>query len=188
MNADLVEIKEEIERRNALQEVKNPAPLHPIDFGIKAEKKGEMRPPDKAGELVDEAFNQAIVAQVQNNEELQKELLGSADTVIHSKVNAIKAKADQEDKETHFNNKKGACDCYGFNETTTPKWAVNFMNFFHNVFIVIWIIVGSFTFAPIVFVGKKIGVIVSRTWVAMVLAFVIYILIVATPVVINLLK
>lgn len=188
MNADLVEIKEELESRIALQEEKKPASVANIDFGKITEKKEHNDTPDKAGQLVDEAFSQAIVAQVQNNEELQKELLGSADTVIHNKVNAIKAKADQEDKETHFNNKKGACECYGFNETTTPKWAVNLMNFFHNIFIVVWIVVGSFTFAPIVFVGKKISVIVSKTWVAMVLAFVIYVLIVATPFVINLIK
>lgn len=186
MDEDLIKIKNEIERRTASEEVGMPAPLQHIDFGINPQKTGEMRSPDKAGELVDEAFNQAIVAQVQNNKDLQKELLGSADTVIHNKVNAIKARADQDDKETHFNNKKGACDCYGFNETTTPKWAVNFMNYCHNVFIILWIIIGTFTFAPIVFVGKKIGVIVSRTWIAMVLAFVIYVLIVATPIVINL--
>ena len=174
MDDDLSEIKQEIERRTLAATGAQPAQA--------------PKPTATAGELVEEAFSHAIVSQVTHNEELQQELLESADKVIQSKVSAIKAEAEREDKETNFNNKKGACECYGFNETTTPKWAVNFMNFFHNIFIILWIVTGSFTFAPIVFVGKKITVIIKKTWLAMVFAVIIYLIVVALPIVTAFLK
>lgn len=82
----------------------------------------------KAGELVERAFEQAVVNQVVNNDTVQNELLKSAEQVIHSKTSAIKSQAELEDKTIHFNNKKGACECFGYNEATTEKWAVNYMN------------------------------------------------------------
>ena len=137
---------------------------------------------DKAAQLVEDAFSAAIINRVQTNENVQEELLDSADTVITNKLNAIKAKADQEDKETHFNNKKGACECFGYNEATTEKWAVNLMNFWHNVMTAVWLVVGFFTFAPVTFVAKKLAVIFKKAWVAVLLAVIIYLAVVLTPV------
>ena len=182
-NEDLNEIEIEIaERRKAqaLATVDEPAaPSIVFEKPLPPEKaEAEQTHKDKTTELVETAFNQAVIHRVTTDENVQKELLDSADKVVKNKTNAIKARAEQEDKETHFNNKKGACECFGYNETTTEKWAVNVMNAWHNVMTAIWLFLGFFTFAPITFVAKKITVIFKKSWIAITLAIILYLLIV----------
>ena len=138
---------------------------------------------DTAQKLVDDAFGQAIVNRVVESDEVKKNLLDSADTVIENKLNAIKAKADQEDKEATFNNNKNACECFGYNEATTSKWAVNAMKIWHEAMTFIWFIIGCFTFAPVTFIAKKINVIFKKSWLAILVAVVLYLIITAAPVV-----
>lgn len=140
---------------------------------------------DTATQLVESAFNQAVVHRVSTDENVQKELLDSAGKVIQNKVNAVKEKADQEEKEAHFNNKKGACECFGYNEITTEKWAVNVMNAWHNVMTAIWLFIGFFTFAPVTFISKKIIVIFKKSWLAVVFALIIYFGFLAMPFIVD---
>lgn len=177
-NEDLILIEQQIaERKKAVSN---------IQFDKVQPKQDEANP---AKDIVDVAFQNAVVHKATNDENVKKELLESADTVIHNQLNAIKARADQEDKETHFNNKKGACECFGYNEATTEKWAVNVMNLWHNVMTAIWLFVGFFTFAPITFVAKKITVIFKKSWVAVSLAIIIYLfVVVGIPLLTNLIK
>lgn len=181
MDNDLQEIERQIVERKALVQQQAEVPAIPFERVDDEPKK------DKATQLVETAFNQAIVNRVVENEEVQQELLDSADTVIHNKLNSIKAKADQEDKETHFNNKKGACECFGYNETTTEKWAVNVMNMWHNVMTGIWLVIGFFTFAPVTFIAKKITVIFKKAWLAVLLAVLIYLAVTLVPILTGLL-
>lgn len=179
-NTDLDAIEKEIAERKlnevATVEQKTVAPV--ISFEKPVEKQEEKKASDKAGELVENAFNQAIVHEVVNNENLQSEMLNIAGTVVKNKTHAIKERADQEEKEAYFNNRKGACECFGYDETTTEKWAVGYMNFWHNIFTAIWISIGCFTFAPITFIAKKIKVIFNKAWLAVVLAILIYLFVV----------
>lgn len=135
----------------------------------------------KADALVEEAFNQAIVSQVVNNQNVQSSLLSSATNVIKNKTDAIKSESETESKIAHFNNKKNACECFGYNETTTEKWAVNIMNSVHNVLTAIWIVIGTFTFAPITFVAKKVRVIFKAAWAAIIIALLVYATAVTSP-------
>lgn len=179
MDEDLKEIEKQIAERKALQAVE--------EKQIQFKQEPQKQEKDKATQLVESAFNQAIINRVAENQDVQDELLDSADKVIENKLNSIKSRAEQEDKETHFNNKKGACDCFGYDEPTTEKWAVNTMNVWHNVMTAIWLFIGFFTFAPITFIAKKIGVIFKKAWVAVVLAIVIYLAVILIPLLTGLL-
>lgn len=179
-NEDLAAIEKQINERKELATVDEAKPAVPtISFDKPVAEKPVAEPPkDTAGELVESAFNQAIVHKVTTDETVQTELLDSAKKVIENKTNAIRERADQEDKEAFFNNKKGACECFGYNETTTEKWAVKVMSLWHNAMTAIWIFFGFFTFAPITFVAKKITVIFKKSWIAFTVAILIYLFIV----------
>lgn len=180
-NEDLDVIEKEIveKQSQAAAVVGGETPTVPvIQFENPVEKREIQTAQDTAGELVESAFNQAIVHKVATDESVQAELLESAEKVVKNKTNAIKERADLEDKTAYFNNRKGACDCFGYNEATTQKWAVRFMELWHNVMTAIWIIIGFFTFAPITFVAKKIVVIFKKTWIAILLAIIIYLVVV----------
>lgn len=178
-NEDLSEIERTIlERKEKTQAVtvRGETPAVPaIPFENPAEKQSTTGK-DTAGELVESAFNQAIVHKVTTDENVQNELLESAEKVIKNKTDTLKARADLEDKTAFFNNKKGACECFGYNETTTEKWAVKVMSFWHNIMTAIWLLIGFFTFAPVTFVAKKITVIFKKTWVAITIAIILYLL------------
>ena len=150
MNEDLNEIEKEIEAR---KQTAAEAPAVPVDSKKTEEKREET--PDKTTELVEGAFNQAIYTRVATDENMQKTLLDSAEKVIKNKTAAIRERADLEDKTAYFRNKKGACECFGYNEESTEKWAVKVMSGWHNIMTAIWLLIGFFTFAPVVFVAKK---------------------------------
>lgn len=176
-NADLLEIEKEIAERQAQavavtsgKTLTAPA----IPFANPVGKPATQAAQDTAGELVENAFQQAVVHKVATDTTVQTELLDSAGKVIKNKTSAIRERADQEEKEAYFNNRRGACDCFGYNEATTPKWAVNVMNIWHNIMTALWLFVGFFTFAPVTFVAKKITVIFKKTWLAVTVALVLY--------------
>lgn len=176
-NKDLLDIEKEIAERKAqvVTVSGGETPAAPaIQFAKPVEKPTTQAAQDKAEELIETAFQQAVVHKVTTDEGVQAELLDSADKVIKNKTSALRERADQEEKEAYFNNRRGACDCFGYNETTTQKWAVNVMNAWHNVMTALWLFIGFFTFAPVTFVAKKITVIFKKTWLAVVVSIVLY--------------
>lgn len=130
-------------------------------------------------QLVDGAFNQALINVVSTSEEVQTSLMSSAEKVIRNKTNSIEQQAQKEEKESFFNNNKGACECFGYDESTTSTWAVKLMGAWHNLATALWIIIGFVTFAPVTFVAKKITVIVKKSWIAFMLAIIIYLFVIA---------
>ena len=139
-------------------------------------------------ELVENMFNQAVVHEVANNAELNKKVLTTAKKFTETKMQTIGTDVDTEHKAAVFNNNKDACECYGCNETTTPTWAVNFMKVGYNSMLGIYLFVAAFTIMPVLFLGKKIQVAVKKTWIAILLAFLIYAAVVFTPIITALVK
>lgn len=160
------------------------APIPKLDINYVSIKKPDA---PRAGEMVEQAFSAAVAATVANSEKVQSEIVEGAEKVIQNKTSAIKAQAEIEAKEAHFNNKRGACECFGFNETTTEKWAVSAMGVWYNIITAIWLFIGAFTFAPIIFVSKKVRVIIKTAWVSVLVAIIIYLLAVLSPLWVKLL-
>jgi hypothetical protein len=157
----------------------NEKPSVPIAIVPRPQPPKENEP--KAGEMVEQAFTAAVYATVANNEKVQSDIAEGAEKVIQNKTSAIKAQAELEAKEAFFKNKKNACECFGFNETTTEKWAVSVMAIWHNIATALWIIVGMFTFAPIIFFVKKVNVLIKKAWLAVTVAIIIYLLVTTSP-------
>lgn len=135
-----------------------------------------------ASDLVEQALDQAVVTTIKNDEKVQSEILDGANQIIHNKTNALKTQAKTEEKAAHFNNKKNACECFGYNETTTEKWAVSLMGIWHSVITALWILIGMVTFAPVTFVFKKLSVMIKTTWLAILIAVAIYTIAATSPI------
>lgn len=159
-----------------------PTITFPTEIVPKQEQVVEVRQDDPAGQLVEQAFSQAVISKVANDEKIQEKLLDSAEQVIDNKVDAIKNRAEEESTTTYFNNRKGACECFGYDEKATKKWAVKLMDTWHNVMTCIWLFIGFFTFAPITFVAKKIKVIFKASWLAILIALIIYAGVATSPI------
>lgn len=143
---------------------------------------------DKKNELVEQMFEQAVVHQVANDEDLKDEVLDTAKQYTTTKMQTIKTNVNTEFLEANFNNKKDACESYGFNEKTTPLWATKVMSWGYNIMLAIWLFVGSFTFMPVIFITKKMAVGLKRTWIAILFALIIYLSVTFVPILVTLIK
>ena len=143
---------------------------------------------DNKDELVDSMFEQAVAHEVTNNEELKGKVLETAKDFVNTKADIIRTNVNTEQKEANFNNKKDACESYGFNEKTTPIWATNMMTFGYNIMLAIWLFIGSFTFMPVIFIAKKIAVGLKRTWIAVIFAILLYLGVTFVPILLAFLR
>lgn len=132
--------------------------------------------------LVDNMFEQAVVHEVATNQMLKDKVLTTASKYTETKMQTIATDVDTEHKEAVFKNRKDACECYGFNEKTTPIWATKMMSVGYSIMLAIWLFIGSFTFMPIIFVAKKISVGIKNVWLAGVLAILIYLGVTLAPI------
>ena len=143
---------------------------------------------DKKGRLVEDMFEKAVVHEVATNPELKSEVLDAAKTYTSTKMKVIKTKVDTELKEASFDNCKAACESYGFNESTTPIWAQGFMTKGYNAMLFIWLIIGTVTFMPVIFIAKKIAVGIKNVWLAGIIAVLLYLGATFVPILIGILN
>lgn len=141
---------------------------------------------DEKAELVNDMFKAAIVSEVKNNEDLQVQVIDTAKKYTETKMETIKNDVDTEYKEAVYNNNEDACLAYGFNEKTTPTWAIRMMKFGYSIMLAIYVFLASFTVMPIIFLVKKISVGLRHTWIAVLFAILIYLGVVFVPIIIGL--
>ena len=165
------------------EEIKKNEELGNVSF--ERQEKQQVAIPDAYSDLVEQGVNAAVIHKIKNDDKVKEELLKTADTVIGTKIEKKKNIAEKEEKQAIFENNKDACDLYGIDEKTVPKWVVKIAGKVQNFWYAIWLIVGFFTTAPIVFLSKKIAVVFKRMWLAVSLAVVIYLAIIFVPVVIK---
>lgn len=154
----------------------------------KKEEKQELAVVDKKEQLVEDMFEQAVIHQISNNDDLKENVLTTAETYTKTKMKTIQTNVETENKEAEFNNKKDACESYGFNEKTTPIWATRFMSFGYNIMLAIYLFVASFTVMPVIFLMKKIQVAVKKGWLAIIMALIVYLGVTFVPVLIGILN
>ena len=167
------------ENKQALEEVVT-TPLEDLPLGTP--KETDLTPES----LVEQASAAATVTLIQESDEVKTKILKGAEQVVHNKTEEIKNRAERQAKKELFENNKGACGCFGFEEETTERWAVNYMKIWNRIFTLLWLIVGSITFAPVLFIAGKLKAIIKRGWIAVVLALVIYVAVLLSPMWIHL--
>ena len=144
--------------------------------------KGIDKATQKADEIVSEVFGQAVVHTVSTDETVQQQLLETAKQVVQDKTSAIADKASAESTAQHFLKHEDACGYFGYDEKTTTKFHVNLMAAIIFVLNTIYICsIGLLVVAPLSFILSKLRVIIKKTWLAVIFAFIIYLLIVLSP-------
>lgn len=183
-----IEEKELEQMQNELDKKKNEVQA----VSIFDKKKQEIAPVeqkvDEKNELIDGMFKEGIKYQVANNDDLKEKVLDTAKKYTETKMQVIQTNVDTEQKEANFNNKRDACESYGFNEKTTPIWATKFMSIGYSIMLSIWLFIGTFTFMPVIFIAKKMSVGLKKTWIAVVFAIILYLGITFVPILLTLLR
>ncbi len=140
--------------------------------------KGVDKATAKADEIVGEVFGQAVVHTIATDDEVKKQLLSTAKQVVQDKASTIGDKAELESKAQHFLKHEDACTIFGYDEKTTSKFHVKVMATWVFILNTLYIFtIGGLVVAPISFIMHKIKVVIKKTWLAFLLAFLVYLLI-----------
>ena len=154
---------------------------------IDEEKKAIIKEEDKLS-LLDRGVDAAIIHKITNDDDVKTRLLDTANDIINNKLDEKQNDSERDKKRAALENNKDACDLYGIDEKTVPIWVVKAAKIVQDFWYIIWIIIGFATTAPVVFLSKKLAVVFKRTWVAVLLAIIIYLAIVLVPLIINMIK
>lgn len=202
MNEDLKEIEKELNKRGLGEEAETSSTSISNSevpttnqtgavatkdlFEVKTE---EPKKVDQVKETVQEIFSAAVAHQVANDTELKEDMLKTAKEVINNQVETIKNDADTDSKRSYFNNNKDACELFLYEETTTAKSHVKIMKTWAYILNTIFIFTfGLFIISPIMFICKKVKILIKHVWLAAVVAVLIYLMIILIPLLIGLLS
>lgn len=64
--------------------------------------------------------------------------------------------------------------CFGWDERKTEKWLVKSAHIWYAIMSFVWFLFGAFTFAPIIFISQKIGVVFHNKKLAILIATALY--------------
>lgn len=134
-----------------------------------------------ASDLIEQGIGYTVVQKIQTDTDIQEKIGQTANRMIDNKLVEKANETERQKKEEVFKNNKDACDLYGIDEKTVPVWVVKSAKVVQNFWYLIWLIVGFFTTAPVVFLSKKIAVVFKKTWVSVLLALIIYGAVVTSP-------
>lgn len=154
---------------------------------IDEEKKAIIKAEENLS-LVDRGVDAAIIHKITSDNDVKSRLLDTANDIINNKLDEKQNDSERDKKRAALENNKDACDLYGIDEKTVPIWVVKVAKIVQNFWYVVWIIIGFATTAPVVFLSKKLAVVFKRTWVAVLLAIIMYLAAVLAPLIINILK
>lgn len=152
------------------------------------EEKGAIVKEEDKLSLVDRGVDAAIIHKITSDNDVKSRLLDTANDIINNKLDEKQNDSERDKKRAALENNKDACDLYGIDEKTVPIWVVKVAKIVQNFWYVVWIIIGFATTAPVVFLSKKLAVVFKRTWVAVLLAIIMYLAAVLAPLIINILK
>ena len=109
---------------------------------------------------------------------VKKQLLDTAKQVVQDRASTIGDKAELESKAQHFLKHEDACAIFGYDEKTTSRFHVKVMAVWAFVLNTIYIFtIGGIVVAPVSFILHKLKVVIKKTWLAILLAIFIYLLI-----------
>lgn len=154
---------------------------------IDEEKKAIIKEEDKLS-LLDKGVDAAIIHKITNDDDVKSRLLDTANDIINNKLDEKQNDSERDKKRAALENNKDACDLYGIDEKTVPIWVVKAAKIVQDFWYIVWIIIGFVTTAPVVFLSKKLSVVFKRTWVAVLLAIILYLAVVLVPLIINIIK
>ena len=96
----------------------------------------------------------------------------SDDNVAENAQKSVKKDIKIESREEGSFN---ALTCFGWSETKTPKWLIKCAHFWYGAMSFFWFIFGALTFAPIIFMQKKVDVVIKGKFKSLIFATCIYI-------------
>lgn len=176
------------EIRKQINSEKQETALGTVNFSnlvVKEEKKGSEEKQEvavvnnsatEAAKLIGDAHKQAIVATIQNKEEVQERVLNQAEKSIDNELKSLEQENIQRLQKTTYDANKEACSNYGINNDV-PLWQINLMRMGSAVWFVIYWIVASLIICPINVFCKGLKAFIKQGWLVLIIGVILYLVI-----------
>jgi hypothetical protein len=140
------------ENGEMLKEVFRDALMDVTDKNVSEEQVNEQ-----TLKIISKLEQAGILFQVENNKGLQKKVLLNAEEKLMNEIEVSKNKQSQRLQDATYRANEFAANIYGI-DSGRPKWQLALARSGANVFFMIWFIVSTITFTPIMFFLTMIGV------------------------------
>ena len=131
---------------------------------------GKKKVEEKKRTLDDMFTPKGESANEEQADESENESVENVENVQDDKNSKPKEIKIESKEESSFN----ALTCFGWSESRTPKWLIKCAHFWYWAISFLWFIFGAMTFAPIIFIQKKIDVVFKDKIKSFVVAIIIY--------------
>ena len=112
---------------------------------------------DQTLKIIAKLEQAGILFQVENNRGLQKKVLLNAEEKLMNEIEVSKNKQNQRLQDATYKANEFAANIYGI-DSGRPKWQLALARSGANLFFMIWFIISTITFTPIMFFLTMIGV------------------------------
>lgn len=129
---------------------------------------------DQTLKIIAKLEQAGIIFQVENNRKLQKNVLQNAEEKLMNEIEVSKNRQAKRLQDATYDANEFAANIYGI-DTGRPKWQINLARGGANVFFMIWFVVSTLTFTPIMFFLNMIGVQVKTSSLKWMFTIIIYI-------------
>jgi len=134
----------------------------------------EQQVQDQTLKIIAKLEQAGIIFQVENNKKLQKNVLLNAEEKLMNEIEVSKNRQNKRLQDATYEANEFAANIYGI-DSGRPKWQLLLARSGANVFFMIWFIVSSVTFTPIMFFLGMIGVQVKSSPLKWLFTILIYI-------------
>lgn len=141
----------------SLKEVMKSAMLDVVDSSVTEEQVN-----DQTLKIIAKLEQAGLLFQVENNKSIQKKVLLNAEEKLMNEILVSKNRQDKRLQDATYDANEFAANIYGI-DSGRPKWQIMLARGGSNVFFMIWFIISSITFTPIMFFLTMIGVQVKNS-------------------------
>ena len=178
------ELKSIDEIKNELKEIDNEPKkslVGKVEFKRNKDKPNEIKPLETeknnpTREIIDEIHQQAIIEQVKNDEGVQEQVLEHAKKSIQNEMDSMTQEEIKRKQETTYNANEEACKNYGIDKSV-PLWQIRLMKVGSAVWFCVYWVFATIVICPISVFAKGLKSFFKQTWIVILLAIIIYLLI-----------
>lgn len=129
-----------------------------------------------AAAIIDEVHKQAVVATVQNSEDVRNRVLKQAEKSIDNELQSIDQENIKRLQATTYDANKDACSNYGIN-SDVPLWQIRLMKIGSSFWFIIYWIVATLIICPINVFCKGLKAFIKQSWLVVIVGVILYLLV-----------
>lgn len=144
---------------------------------LNSENDSELPSINSTEKLISDIHKNAIISEVNNNKDIQKEFIEQAKKTVGNELYSINQENILKKQKATYDVNKEACRVYGIDEHV-PSWQIHLMKIGSGCWFIIYWVFATLTIAPINIFFKGIKAFINNNYIVFLFAVICYLVIV----------